>query len=167
MKRLILNGAARLALPLGLAMIMACGIVLLFDRIAIPQASGQSPYPGPTSTTDPGPYPGATPLPTTTGGPTATAPTGIPYPGITVTVTEVYSGTPTILPMPTLTLLFPGDLPQTGTPASPTPARSSAVLTTQPDRWEPPVSLLLATIVVLWGLLGIFLVVYLRRLGYR
>jgi hypothetical protein len=130
------------------------------------------------------PYPMFTPtLPPTPAGYPAPAteadPDRVPYPmqegTAAVTPTSTLEGmgdatpTPTLIPLPTLNLIFPAFSP---TP-SPTATSAPQVLNEErnllvqiDNRLDRQIESIGILIVLIWLLLGIFLILYLKRLGY-
>ncbi|RPI81298.1 MAG: hypothetical protein EHM41_20935 [Chloroflexi bacterium] len=180
MKKNIIFHRLLALLILGLLMLvsieqgLASGILL--------SGAKQDPYPGYTPPPTYDPYPGITPFPTYD-----------PYPGVTPTpgttaltpttsFSQVPPRTPTqgtvvphqltttveFVPLPTFDLLFPSMLSQ----GTPTPeAASVAVVASFENETEgiissPVVGFLGVLIIVIWGLLGLFLVIFLKRVGY-
>jgi hypothetical protein len=153
-------------LALVLCVFFCAATLFLFAQLPVSEAQGQ--YIPPTETQPSGPYPGI-PSPTTQQtAPAVTKPPATPTSQLsatpTISATLSVTGTLTVSPQPTLDLLFPGELPQT---ASATPViiyiRDSGSTGTA---LGPPARLLVVIVILLWGLLGTFLVVYIRRLGY-
>ncbi|MFZ6029792.1 MAG: hypothetical protein ACOYYS_18925 [Chloroflexota bacterium] len=112
----------------------------------------------------------AAPIVTFTPAPTITqTPSETPTPS--ATATETLPPTTTLLPLPSITILWPTETPS----ATATPRRFT---TATPDQTHTPtptggprsvplrISFLGAVIGALWLLLGVFLFVYLRRLGH-
>jgi hypothetical protein len=132
---------------------------------ATPTGPTNTPRP-PTSThTVAAPVVSFTPEPSITPTPTETATEG-------PTPTEAPTATTTLLPLPSITMIWPTEIPS-DTP-SPTPRRyvtatRAFTFTPGPETGSPAVPLrvsFLGVIVAgLWLLLGVFLFVYLRRLG--
>jgi hypothetical protein len=134
----------------------------------------------PTQTLTPGTPSAATfsptPLQTFTSTPAITPGTATPTPLPTAspTLTETPTPTPTITlaPLPTLNLLFPIFTPtQTPSPTSTAaavaalPGTLSAPLPLQSGDLPPHVELLAGLIILIWLMLGGFLIFYLKRLG--
>lgn len=185
MKKSILFHRLAALLVLGLLMLVSIDQGLASDILM--SGVKQDPYPGYTPPPTYDPYPGITPFPTDdpypgithTPGTTAQTPTqAIP----TARLSQVPSRTPTqgtiapqrltatvdFLPLPTFDLLFPSVLSQ----GTPTPEAESMVgvasFETEPGSIisSPVVGFLGVLIVVIWGLLGLFLIIFLKRVGY-
>jgi hypothetical protein len=133
---------------------------------------GGVPYPMATATmgrTQVGtPYPGGEPYPVTTL-PSEERPVNTPTP--TSSVEEDPDGpTPTLIPLPPFTLEFPVFSP---TP-SPTPTAASIGILNQEndiiqqvdERIDSQIESIGVLIVTIWLLLGAFLILYLKRVGY-
>jgi hypothetical protein len=110
----------------------------------------------------------ATATPVQTEGP----PTATPEPTETPTPTEIPNPTetPTLAPLPTLNMLFPALTPTSSPTPTRTPTPPGEVLPTQPavllptENLPPQVELLGGLIILIWLMLGGFLIFYLRRL---
>ena len=102
----------------------------------------------------------------------ATTPTTTPTVTITVSevITETPTTTPTLIPLPKLTLLFPV-LTSTRT-LSPTVTETASITPTgnlsafTKEKIQPKTNLLGGLIILIWILLAVFLVVYIRRVSH-
>ena len=100
----------------------------------------------------------------------ATTPAGTPtVTTVSEAITETPTTTPTLIPLPKLTLLFPVLTP-TGT-LSPTVTQTATITplgklsTLSNNKMQTRTNLLGGLIILIWILLGVFLVVYIRRLS--
>jgi hypothetical protein len=105
-----------------------------------------------------------TPVPSNTWTPPPSTP-GTQVPTFTATLTS----TATLEPLPSIDLLFPL-VTDTGTPTPTSPAiqeQSAAELSdpSQNTGMSPDIILLIAVILIIWILLGVFLFFYIRRIG--
>lgn len=106
--------------------------------------------------------------------PTKKVATSTTTPTVTITVseaiTETPTTTPTLIPLPKLTLIFPV-LTSTRT-LSPTVTQTATITLTgnlhalAKEKIQPKTNLLGGLIILIWILLGVFLVVYIRRVSH-
>ena len=111
------------------------------------------------ATTPPLPLNTWTPLPVTPG-------TIVP---IVPTETATLTSTPTLAPLPSITLLFPlvtdTGTPTLADPASPVQSINNSSSSSQNTGMSPDVILLIGVIILIWILLGAFLYFYIRHIG--
>jgi hypothetical protein len=135
-------------------------LALSFYQVAA-QTPGGDPYPIDTPTLQP--IPVGSPTPTVEGEELLT-----PFP--TPEREGFETPTPTLIPLPTLTLIFPAFSPTPSPTSTPTQERGNDeeenLFVQIDERIDRQVESIGILIVLIWLLLGVFLILYLKRLGY-
>jgi hypothetical protein len=106
--------------------------------------------------------------PTVTGFPSRTATPGPPTQTATIPYTPSITPSTTLMPLPVITLIFPAyTATNTDTATSqfsPTPDTPQSIDKAKPSDMPPRLILLVGILVILWGIMAGFLIIYFRQL---